>query len=223
MTPRDPTLSTLDESLSQSHQLAALISAAWESTPLFAAPRTRAAQGLCAVSLHHGAGVLTLLPSLPGSAITLMRPQFETLVRAVWAAHAASDAELACLLAPLVPESQQAAKKLPGIPEMLSRLELSGPRGAAPLLARARTRLGDVGTALLEGPPLLLMIGTLGPPRLDQVKVGLALPEVGGGRVLGRAGPVRRLQRVDRPGLHVRVVRRGARPYGAITGRFPGR
>lgn len=151
MTPRDPTLSTLDESLSQSHQLAALISAAWESTPLFAAPRTRAAQGLCAVSLHHGAGVLTLLPSLPGSAITLMRPQFETLVRAVWAAHAASDAELACLLAPLVPESQQAAKKLPGIPEMLSRLELSGPRGAAPLLARARTRLGDGLNSFVHG------------------------------------------------------------------------
>ena len=151
MTPRDPTLSTLDESLSQSHQLAALISAAWESTPLFAAPRTRAAQGLCAVSLHHGAGVLTLLPSLPGSAITLMRPQFETLVRAVWAAHAASDAELACLLAPLVPESQQAAKKLPGIPEMLSRLELSGPRGAAPLLAHARTRLGDGLNSFVHG------------------------------------------------------------------------
>lgn len=112
----------LATAVERSRDLAALVGAAWESTPAFTAPRLRAAQGLCAVSLHHGAAVHALLVTMQSSAIALMRPQYESLVRAVWATHAASDAQLERLIAPLSIESQQAAKKLPGVPEMLKKL-----------------------------------------------------------------------------------------------------
>lgn len=144
-------LDALHGAVARSNELAALIGAAWESSPVFADARPRVAQGLSAVSLHHGAGVRSLLVDLPASAIALMRPQFECLVRAVWAAHAATEADLARLLAPLSLESQQAAKKLPGVPEMLGNLELSGPRGAAALLGRARSRLGDGLNSFVHG------------------------------------------------------------------------
>jgi hypothetical protein len=132
-------------------QLAALVGAEWEAMPKYTDTRHRAAQGLCAISLHHGQAALLLLPVFPASAIALVRPQYETLVRAVWAMHAATDAQLQRLVAPLTVESQQAAKKLPGVPEMLERLKASGPRGAATLLGRARERLNDGLNSFVHG------------------------------------------------------------------------
>lgn len=137
------TADALASALGASGQLAALIGEAWASTPVFTDTRHRAGQGLCAISLHHGQAVLTLLPVLPASAIALVRPQYEALVRAVWAMHAATPAQLERLVAPLTLESQQAAKKLPSVLEMLEKLEASGPRGAPALLGRARERLND--------------------------------------------------------------------------------
>lgn len=145
------TADALASTLDASGQLAALIEAAWELTPAFTDVRHRAAQGLCAISLRHGQAVLSLLPMLPASAIALVRPQYEALVRAVWAMHAATDAQLQRLVAPLTLESQQAAKRLPGVPEMLEKLEASGPRGAATLLGRARERLNDGLNSFVHG------------------------------------------------------------------------
>lgn len=101
--------------------------------------------------MHHGQAVLSLLLVLPASAIALMRPQYEALVRAVWVMHAATELQLQRLIAPLTFESQQAAKRLPGIPEMLEKLEASGPRGAASLLGRARERLNDGLNSFVHG------------------------------------------------------------------------
>lgn len=151
MTPEDGTADTFAAALDASIELATVIGGAWESTPAFSEDRYRAAQGLCAISLHHGQAVLSLLPALPASAIALVRPQYESLVRAVWAMHAATDAQLQRMLAPLTIESQQAAKKLPGVPEMLEKLEASGPRGAAALLGRARERLNDGLNSFVHG------------------------------------------------------------------------
>jgi hypothetical protein len=143
--------SSLTAAIVRSSDLAMLIQAAWESTPAITDPRRASAQGLCAVSLQHGAGTRALLAPLPASAIALMRPQFESLVRAVWCVHAASDGQLARLLAPLSEESQQAAKSLLGVPEMLSALETAGPRGSAASLTRARTRLNDGLNSFIHG------------------------------------------------------------------------
>lgn len=151
MPPEDSLGEKFAAALDASVELATVIGAAWESTPAFSEDRHRAAQGLCAISLHHGQAVLSLLPALPASAIALVRPQYESLVRAVWAMHAATDAQLQRLLAPLTIEGQQAAKKLPGVPEMLEGLETAGPRGAATLLGRARERLNDGLNSFVHG------------------------------------------------------------------------
>jgi len=55
------------------------------------------------------------------------------------------------LFAELTPESQQAAKRLPGIPQMLEGIGRSGPRGAQALLGRARARLMDGMNSYVHG------------------------------------------------------------------------
>lgn len=123
--------------------LEALLDAAWDERGVSGDPNATAATRLCALALDHGRSLRMLLLQVPPSAIALLRPQFETLVRAVWARHAARESDLARLLAPLTIESQQAARKLPGVADMLAAIETSGPKGAAALLGRARTRLWD--------------------------------------------------------------------------------
>lgn len=139
----EPSPIDLGRIIERSGALTDLIASAWQSTQLPDEPRSRAAEGLCALTIEHAASIQWLIDAHPASAIALMRPPYESLVRAVWAKHAAKDSDLDRLLAPLTTESQQAAKKLPGISEMLAGLERCGPRGAAGLLARARGRLGD--------------------------------------------------------------------------------
>lgn len=133
----------LGDVVSESAELVALVASAWQETHLQDELRARAVEGLCTLSIQHAVSVQMLIESCPASAIALVRSQYESLVRAVWSNHAATESELQRLLAPLSLQSQQAAKKLPGVPEMLARLEVDGPRGAAALLSRARTRIGD--------------------------------------------------------------------------------
>jgi hypothetical protein len=109
-------LERLTAELERSVALEALVYAAWEGAEFRSEPSAMAAAGLCSISLGHGRAVRMLLVEVPPSATALLRSQFEALVRAVWARHAAKESELARLLAPLTQESQQAAKKLPGCP-----------------------------------------------------------------------------------------------------------
>lgn len=147
----DPTQIDLDQVIGRSGELTDLIASAWQFTQTSDEPESRAAEGLCSLVIEHAMSIQLLMGAFPTSAIALVRPQFEGLVRAVWAKHAASDSDLDRLLAPLDIQSQQAAKKLPGVPEMLACLEKSGPRGAAALLARARLRLGDGLNSYIHG------------------------------------------------------------------------
>lgn len=147
----DHAIQRMTTALTRSAELEAVIRGAWESSTVPNAPRTHAVVGLCAVSLDHGAAARDVLVRFPASAIALVRPQYESLVRAVWAAHAAPEDELSRLLAPLSLDSQQAAKKLPGVPQMLEALECAGPPGASALLARARSRLGDGLNSFIHG------------------------------------------------------------------------
>lgn len=141
----------LEEALERSAELAGVVRATWESTPEFIESRARVVQGLCFVSIEHCCAVLVLLPALPASAIALVRPQYESLVRAAWATYAANDSGLGLLLAPLTPTTQQAAKKLPSVIDMLAMLEKVGPPGAAAMLGRVRIRLGDGLNSFIHG------------------------------------------------------------------------
>lgn len=161
-----------DLDLERARSLGAMIEETWHCLKEADEPTARVAAGLCGISLDHGRAIRLLLPQSPPSAIALVRPQYESLVRAVWARHAARPGELARLLAPLTLESQQAARKLPGVSEMLAAIEKTGPKGAGALLARARERLWDGLNSFIhggihpfkrrqEGYPLSLLTDTL--------------------------------------------------------------
>ncbi|MDA7418119.1 hypothetical protein PGB34_17270 [Xenophilus arseniciresistens] len=86
-------------------------------------PRGEVALGMCLVAEEHAVALRALMAlRLPTSAVSLMRLQFEALTRGMWLLYAASDAAIDKLMAPLTPESEQAAKNLPGASEMIEQI-----------------------------------------------------------------------------------------------------
>ena len=78
------------------------------------------------LSLEHASSILGLIDSgRMNSAMALMRPQFETLVRGIWLAHAASDLWVEKLAQPLTLNSEKQANEGPMLAEMLKQLEAS--------------------------------------------------------------------------------------------------
>lgn len=67
------------------------------------------------------------------TAYTLMRPQYECLVRGVWLLHAASEAWVEKLAEPLTLESAKRANEGPMLAEMLKELALS-PNSPTPIV-----------------------------------------------------------------------------------------
>lgn len=86
-------------------------------------PRGEAVFGMCLIAMEHATAMRALMAlRLPTSAVSLMRLQFEALTRAMWLLYAASDTAIDKLLAPLTPQSEQAAKNLPGASEMIEQI-----------------------------------------------------------------------------------------------------
>lgn len=86
-------------------------------------PRGTAAFGLCVVALEHWASLRALMAlELATSAVSLMRLRFEALTRAMWLIYVGHYLSIAKLLAPLSAQSEQAAKGLPNVNEMIGQL-----------------------------------------------------------------------------------------------------
>ena len=78
------------------------------------------------LSLEHAAGALVLISQgFYPSAFTLMRPQYESLVRGIWLLYAASDTWVEKLSEPLTLESAKRANEGLMLAEMLKELEKS--------------------------------------------------------------------------------------------------
>jgi hypothetical protein len=78
------------------------------------------------LSAEHGAGAFALVSGgLHASGYTLVRPQFETLVRGIWLMHAASATWIEKLSRPLNRETADAAKDALMVAEMLKGLRKS--------------------------------------------------------------------------------------------------
>jgi hypothetical protein len=78
------------------------------------------------LSAEHGAGAFVLVSGgRHVSGYTLLRPQFETLVRGIWLMHAASDTWIEKLSRPLNNETAEAAKDTLMVAEMLKGLRKS--------------------------------------------------------------------------------------------------
>lgn len=99
--------------------------------------RIRVSDVACSMSLEHWDAARSLLNGgLLPSALVVHRAQFEALVRSVWALYAASDGKIGKLSATLSLESEQVAKNLPQIAEMMADLSTKAPPQAYDALNR---------------------------------------------------------------------------------------
>jgi hypothetical protein len=105
--------------------------------PAIDSERVQISDTACSLALEHWHAVRSLLElGLLPSALVVHRSQFEALVRSVWLAYAASDAELAKLTATLDLESEQAAKNIPTVHVMMQHILEKAPAAAYSALSR---------------------------------------------------------------------------------------
>jgi len=91
----------------------------------------------CSLSLEHWHSSRALLRAgLLPSALVVHRAQFEALTRSIWLTYAASGDQISKLTADISLESEQAAKNMPQIAQMIQALEKKGPQQAYDALAR---------------------------------------------------------------------------------------
>jgi hypothetical protein len=85
--------------------------------------RITASADFCILALEHAESVRNLAEKeLYASCIALMRVQFETLVRSIWALYCASDEEIDKITVSLTSIAQQESKKIPMAHDMLLAL-----------------------------------------------------------------------------------------------------
>lgn len=76
------------------------------------------------LSMEHATAAMLLMQSgMPAPAITLLRPQFESLVRGMWLKFAATESQVEKLALPLTMETARRGDDLPMLADMLKRLE----------------------------------------------------------------------------------------------------
>ena len=128
-----PSSAIFDESDALSIDLLALV-----SVPLFDdTARIRTSDVACSLALEHWTSVRSVLRAgLLPSAIVIHRAQFEALVRSIWLLYAASDGHISKLTKMLSLESEQAAKNMPQIAEMMQELAQKAPQQAYDALSR---------------------------------------------------------------------------------------
>ncbi|CDF82205.1 hypothetical protein PKB_0837 [Pseudomonas knackmussii B13] len=114
----------LDDVLTRSRELHRAIEAHLNNAVLEDSSRSESSFYMCTLSLEHGAGLRALISQGNAvSATALMRLQYEALVRGIWIEYAANEAQLEKICQPLTLETEQAAKSLPGLDDMLKKLE----------------------------------------------------------------------------------------------------
>ena len=91
----------------------------------------------CSMSLEHWAATRSLLNAgmLP-SAVVVHRAQFEALLRSIWILYAAPEEHLSKLSAELTVETEQNAKNLPQVADMMAAVNKKGPPQAYEALNR---------------------------------------------------------------------------------------
>jgi hypothetical protein len=105
--------------------------------PRLDSERVQISDTACSLALEHWHAVRSLLElGLLPSALVVHRSQFEALVRSVWLAYAACDADLVKLTAMLDLESEQGAKNIPTVNVMMQDIQKKAPDAAYSALAR---------------------------------------------------------------------------------------
>jgi hypothetical protein len=79
---------------------------------------------LCQMSIEHSCAFRSLAESrMFASSFVVLRAQFESAVRAVWALYSATEDQILRISAHLGPESERSAKNLPQVQAMLDSLD----------------------------------------------------------------------------------------------------
>lgn len=124
---------TFEESEAFAEKLLSLI----DLPPLNDTHRIELAIIACSLSLEHWHSIRFLLNArqLP-SAVVVHRAQFEAIVRSIWLTYCASESDLCKLTAQLNIESEQAAKNISQIQNMMDAIDKSAPAEAFAALSR---------------------------------------------------------------------------------------
>lgn len=97
--------------------------------------RFQSSHAVGAVVLEHSASIKLLIPAGAfASVFSLMRVQYEALVRSMWLYYAASDATIAGMMAELTLESAKRADRVPTLAEMLDAMAGKAPEIALSML-----------------------------------------------------------------------------------------
>lgn len=118
----------LRQLLQQSDDLAEELFGLLALPPFDNSPRIITSRALCGVSSEHSESVRILIQAGNfTSSIGVLRMQFETLVKAVWALYAASETSIAKLYSELSNDSAKWADSVPLLSEMLKQLDGKAP------------------------------------------------------------------------------------------------
>jgi hypothetical protein len=100
-------------------------------------PKIRTSAVACSLAIEHWHSVRALLCEgfLP-SALVVHRTQFEAVVRSIWILYAASDTHVSKLTAELSLDSEQEAKNIPQVFDMMPELAKKAPPQAFDALSR---------------------------------------------------------------------------------------
>lgn len=118
----------LNQLLGRSAELEARI-AEFLGLPLFdGSSRLQAVRSVASLCFEHAQSLKYLTAAgLCTSAAALLRVQYESLVRAIWMHHCASDQEVEFMLAELTRETAKQASKIPMLSRMLDEIEAKAP------------------------------------------------------------------------------------------------
>jgi len=118
----------MNQLLARSAELEARI-AAFLGLPLFDdSSRLRAVRSVASLGFEHAQSLKYLTAAgLCTSAAALLRVQYESLVRAIWTHHCATDHDVELILAELTRETAKQASKIPMLSKMLDEIEAKAP------------------------------------------------------------------------------------------------
>lgn len=118
----------LNQLLSRSAELETRIATFLGLTLFDDSPRLQAVRSVASLGFEHAQSLKYLTAaSLCTSAAALLRVQYESLVRAIWTLHCATDQEVELMLAELTHETAKQASKIPMLSRMLDDIEAKAP------------------------------------------------------------------------------------------------
>lgn len=90
---------------------------------------------MCSIALEHSNSLRLLIEANNlTSGVSLIRLQYESIVRAIWLLYAASDIAVSKLSQELTLDSEQSANKLPSVSDMLIKINNKAPQQASQML-----------------------------------------------------------------------------------------